>query len=187
MSTRMVRFFFLPTVLAVAVSAQQPQPQSRVITIPQAKGIYYDGPDGIATLPYTLMLPFRSTSVREYFSLGGHWKFRAEISGPGAALAIANPKPMFYMRGYQSGTRLYLVRTDEKQDYREIKMEYPHDYSEWSRVSKGVTPVEVDAVAGDLISITPRGNLEPGEYVILTSLDREERPIQLSFEFALRP
>jgi hypothetical protein len=133
------------------------------------------------------MLPFRSTNVREYFSLGGHWKFRAEIPGPGAALSISNPKPVFYMRGYQSGTRLYLVQTNEKQDYREIQMEYPHDYSEWARVGKGVAPVEVEVVANDLISITPRGSLQPGEYVILTSLDRELRPIQLSFEFGLRP
>ncbi len=138
-------------------------------------------------LPYTVMLPFRHDSVREYFSLGGHANFKAEIPGAGAALAVSTPRPMFYMRGYQSGTRLYLVRSDEKQDYREIKMEYPHDYSEWAKVTKNVSPVEVEAIANDLISITPHENLAPGEYVILTSLDREERAIQLSFEFALRP
>src|SRR5438270_11626439 len=155
MCNSLARFALIPTVLAAALSAQQPQPatarpEGRVITIPQAKGIYYDGPDGIVTLPFSVTLPFRHTNVREYFSLGGHPKFTAEIPGAGAAISVANAKPLFYMRGYQSGTRLYLVRGKEKHDYREIKMEYPKDFSEWARVSKGVAPVELEAIGTDL-------------------------------------
>jgi hypothetical protein len=66
-------------------------------------------------------------------------------------------------------------------------MNYSRDFSEWNHFSpKDLTDIEVQAIAPGLITVTPRTELPPGEYLILTAPDREFRAIQLCFEFSVQ-
>jgi hypothetical protein len=188
MYSRLIRFSLLSTALSGALlQAQQAPPQGKVITLPYGRGIYYDDPTGVISLPSTTVLPFRHGWVRDYFSVG-RATTTIEVPGARAGLSIANTKPTFYVTGYPSGTRLYLARGTEKQDYRQIKMSYSGDFSEWAHVSpKDLTDIDVQAVTPGLITVTPKTQLARGEYVFLTAPDREFRAIQLCFEFSVQP
>ena len=187
MNHQLIRFFLLSTALSgVLLQAQQAPPQ-KIINLPYGRGVYYDDPSGLLSLPYTTVLPYRHGWVRDYFNVG-RATMTIEVPGARAGFSIANTKPTFYVSGYPSGTRLYLVRGTERQDYRQIKMNYSRDFSEWDRISpKDLTDIEVQGIAPGLISVTPRAELPAGEYLILTAPDREYRAIQLCFEFSLQP
>lgn len=188
MQRKLIRFFLLSTVLSgVLLQAQEAQPKGKIINLPYGRGIFYDDPSGLVSLPATTVLAFRHGWVRDYFNVG-RASTTIEVPGARAGLSIANTKPTFYVSGYPSGTRLYLVRGIEKQDYRQIKMNYSGDFEEWNRLSpKDLTDIEVQAVAPGLIAVTPKTDLRAGEYVILTAPDREYRAIQLCFEFSVQP
>lgn len=188
MNHQLVRFCLFSTVLSgVLLQAQQAPPQGKVISLPYGRGIYYDDASGVVSLPSTTVLPYRHAGALEYLNLA-RAKSVVEVPGARAGLSISNPKPTFYVSGYPSGTRLYLVRGTEKRDYRQIRMNYSDDFSEWARFSpKDPTEIDIQALGPGLISVTPRADLPPGEYVILTAPDREYRAIQLCFEFSLQP
>jgi hypothetical protein len=165
--------------------AQAPQP-AKVINIPVGRGVYYDDPSGLVPLPGTTLVPYHQTSAVEYLGLG-HAKKVVEVPGASAAFAVANARPTFYINGYQSGTRLYLVHAAEKQDYREIRMEDTRHFSEWASFSpKDLTPLDLEAVAPGLITAKPRADLAPGEYLIVSDLDRDFRMLQLCWEFRVQ-
>jgi len=182
---RLLRFVILSALSVALLPAQQAQPKGRIITIP-GRGIYYDDPSGMISLPSTVTMPFSQGDIKEFLSIGRTKSF-IEVPGPSAALAIPNQRPTFYVSGYAAGTRLYLVRSTEKQDYRLIPMKYSGNFSEWASVPKEyLTDLEVQALAPGLLSVTPRSDLKPGEYVILTAINNEYRAIQLCFEFSVQ-
>lgn len=183
----LVRFCAVSAALSGALLvAQQAPNQGRVITLPYGRGIYYDDPSGVVSLPSTTVLPYRHEGVRDFLSIG-RTKSTIEVPGARAGLTITNTKPTFYVSGYPSGTRLYLVRGIEKQDYRQIKVNYSRDFSEWDRIMpKDIAAIDVQAMGPGLLAITPRTDLAPGEYLILTAPDREYRAIQLCFEFSVQ-
>jgi hypothetical protein len=188
MNLRLIRFFLLSTALSgVLLQGQEAQPKGKIINLPYGRGVYYDDPAGVVSLPWTTVVGYRDGWVRDYFNVG-HATTTIEVPGARAGLTIANTKPTFYVSGYPSGTRLYLVRGTEKQDYRQIKMTYSRDFPEWNHISrKDLSDIEVQAVAPGLITVTPKTQLPPGEYLILTAPDREFRAIQLCFEFSVQP
>ena len=179
------RLFLLSTFSLALLPAQQAQP-GKVINIPAGRGIYYDDPSGLLPLPGTTLVPYHQTSAVEYLSLGRSKKV-VEVPGASAAFAVANARPTFYINGYQSGTRLYLVHAAEKQDYREVRMEDSHHFSEWASFShKDLTPLDLEAIAPGLITARPRTDLAPGEYLIVSDVDRDFRMMQLAWEFRVQ-
>jgi hypothetical protein len=167
------------------LTAQANQP-GKVINIPVGRGIYFDDPTGLVPLPGTTLSPYHQTSALEYFNLG-HAKKVVEVDGASAALAIPTPRPTFYINGYQAGTRIYLVHATEKQDYREVRMEDTHHFSDWaSFAKKDLTPLDLVSIAPGLITAKPRTDLAPGEYLIVSDLDRNFRMLQLCWEFRVQ-
>jgi hypothetical protein len=185
-STQFIRFCFLSTAFSGALlQAQQAPAPGRVVNLPYGRGVYYDDPAGAVSLPSTTVLAFTDGWVRDYFNVG-RMTTSIEVPGARAGVTIANPKPTFYVTGYPSGTRLYLVRGIERQDYRQIKMNFSRDFTEWNHLRpKALADIDVQAVAPGIITVTPKADLPPGEYLILTTPDREFRAIQLCFEFSV--
>ena len=179
------RLIVLSAFSLTLLTAQAPQP-GKVITIPVGRGIYFDDPSGLIPLPGTTMVPYHQTSALEYFNLGRAKKV-VEVAGASAAFAVATPRPTFYVNGYQAGTRIYLVHAAEKQDYREVRMEDTHHFSEWASFShKDLTPLDLVSIAPGLITARPRTDLAPGEYLIVSDLDRDFRMLQLCWEFRVQ-
>jgi len=179
------RLIVLSAFSLTLLTAQANQP-GKVINIPVGRGIYYDDPSGLVPLPGTTLVPYHQTSLVEYLSIGRSKKV-VEVPGASAAFAVANARPTFYINGYQSGTRLYLVHAAEKQDYREVRMEDSHHFSEWASFSpKDLTALDLEAVAPGLITARPRVDLAPGEYLIVSDLDRDFRMMQLCWEFRVQ-
>jgi len=179
------RLFLLSTLSVALLPAQAPQP-GKVINIPAGRGIYYDDPSGLVPLPGTTLVPYHQTSALEYFGLG-HAKKVVEVPGASAAFAVTNARPTFYINGYQAGTRLYLVHAAEKQDYREIRMEDIHNFSEWASFSpKDLAALDLEAIAPGLVTLRPRADLAPGEYLIVSDVDRQFRMLQLCWEFRVQ-
>ena len=167
------------------VTAQANQP-GKVINIPVGRGIYFDDPSGLVPLPGTTLVPYHQTSALEYFNLG-HAKKVVEIPGASAAFAVATQRPTFYINGYHAGTRIYLVHAAEKQDYREVRMEDTHHFSDWASFDKkDLTPLDLVSIAPGLITAKPRTDLAPGEYLIVSDVDPEFRMLQLCWEFRVQ-
>ena len=181
------RSFLLFVLFASVLSAQQQQPTGRILQIPPARGVYYEGPAGWVNLPASMLVPFHHSGARELLGFGTS-KATVEVDGAGAALSIPDRKPTFYMRGYRTGTKLYLVRLTEKQDYRELKLSYRYKMSDSGRFQKeALNALHMAPLTEDVVTLTPQGELAPGEYAIVSSLAPAYRSMRLAFEFGVYP
>jgi hypothetical protein len=161
------------------------QPAGRILVIPPARGVYYESPAGWVNLPASTFLAFQSFGLRDLFWYGSS-KARAKVDGPGAALTIADPKPTLYMRGYRSGTDLYLVKLVSKRDYREVKMATSYRIDDGPRFPKeALQSLHLEPITDELVALTPLAALEPGEYILVSSLEPQYRSIQLGYEFGV--
>ena len=177
--------FGLCAALAVAYLVQAQQPAGRVISVPFERGAYYDAPSGLVPLHASLFLPFQDSGLQSFLGVGSRGVI-AEFPGPHAPTAIGNSRPTFYLRGYQPGSALYLVRGIEKDDYREVRGTRDRHFNSWERFRKqDVMDVDVQQMAGNLASVRPRVDLKPGEYVIVSTLEPQYRAIRLAFEFGI--
>lgn len=167
---------------AIPVEAQQ----ARVIQVPFARGVYYEAPSGWVALPSSVFMPLLDGGLQELLSVGPRGVV-TQMAGPHAAVSINNPKPTFYLRGYQAGSRPYLVRGTQKEDSRELHMTRSRNMREWAHFrAQDLTDLEIAPVAEDLVTIRPRTDLKPGEYVIVSSVQPGFRAIRLASEFGVR-
>src|SRR5258708_28931539 len=163
-----------------AAFAQQPAPGARVIQVPFGKGIYYQGPAGWVSLPSTLFMPWYGSNAKEWFGVGSR-ELQFEMPGSHSTVAISSSRPTFYMRGYRPGSQLRLVRGVEKQDYRKLRLAGSRDRGVWGRFrAEDLTEVELEPIADGLVTVKPRADLKPGEYVLVSSLDGY-REIRMAF------
>jgi hypothetical protein len=168
---------------AFAAFAQQAAPGARVIQVPFGRGIYYQGPAGWVSLPSSIFMPFYGSAVKEFF--GGPRDLEFDMAGSHAVVAVANTRPTFYMRGYRPGSQLRLVRGIEKQDYRKLRLAGSRDHNVWGTFHpEDLTEVEMESIADGLVTLKPRTDLKPGEYVLVSALDGY-REIRLAFDFGV--
>ena len=171
-------------VLLCTASLESQQP-ARVINVPFERGLYYDAPSGLVTVPATVFLPFQTGGFREFMGLGSRGVV-AELPGPHAAIMLNNLRPAFYLRGYRAGSRLYLVRAVEKDDYREVRASRDRHFTGWERFhAKDLADIEVEQTADNLAVVRPRTDLKPGEYVLIGVLEPRYRSIRLAYEFGI--
>ncbi len=182
----MSRNFWIAALLVIcaAVGSYQAlaqQPGARVIQVPFGNGVYYQGSSGWLTLPVNTFLPVQGSGVKAFF--GGTRDLKYEMPGAHAAVSVRDSKPSFYIRGYQAGARLILVRSDERQDYRRITMDGSRNIRIWGRFrSSDVTEVEAEAIADGVLRVRPRTDLKPGEYALISSGDQGFLAIRLAYE-----
>lgn len=160
--------------------AQQPGP-------PPSRGVYFRSPAGWVGLPVNLVLPFEGSSVRWLLGFG-HNDAIAEAPGPHAAFQTSNTKPTFYIRGFPPTSGIYLVREVQKQDYRELRMPVSGNFKEWAHLRKqDLIDVDVRPEKEDVLLFSPKADLKPGEYAIVSVLEPNMRGIHVSFDFGVNP
>jgi len=138
--------------------------------LPAARGVYYHAASGWVALPTALLLPFLDSGFKEMIGVGSRSAI-AEMPGPHAAIRIIDPRPTFYVRGFSTLSGLYLVRAIEKQDYRELRMSASSRAQRPYFRAKDLNDIELEPVASDLVAVTPRADLKPGEYVVASVLE----------------
>jgi hypothetical protein len=81
---------------------------------------------------------------------------------------------------------LYLVRETTKQDYREIRMPYSRDFHNWAGFrAKDLVDLDLTPAGNGILTLTPKADLAPGEYVIVSLAEPGMRGIRLSFDFGV--
>jgi hypothetical protein len=168
---------------AVALTAQERRPEAPV-GIPLVRGVFYRTAQGWGDLPYNLLMPIKEGSGKQLFWYGNSDAV-AEVQGPHAVVRTS-AKPTFYLRGYPAAHGIYLVREIEKQDYREVKMPYSSDFRQWTSFRKSdLADITVTNVIDDVVSITPKADLKPGEYLVVSVLDPQTRHIRVAYDFGV--
>jgi hypothetical protein len=101
-------------------------------------------------------------------------------------MQTTSTRPTFYVRGFTQAARLRLVRGRITPDHRELRMRVSRRIADGPQfLADDLRDIDVQAVGEDLLSITPRSELTPGEYAIVSVLDRGYRWIHIGFEFGI--
>lgn len=176
---RFACFFVLPALLAAQ------SPQADLTGIPESSGIYYHAPSGWIGLPANPLLAFEGGNARWILSLGRS-NAVAELPGPHSAVQIPSSRPMFHLRGFGPNNALYLVRDTPKQDYREIRMPLAGDFHNWARFrQQDLVDFDLTAAGSGVVTLTPKADLKPGEYAIVSLAEPSMRGIRVSFDFGV--
>ncbi len=177
--------------LAAAALAQNKPPEAPpgtpdFTTMPEERGIYYKGVVGWKPLQFTVLTPFFQGGVANFFNLAPAHAIE-EMPGPHAYIQLSETRPTFYLRGI-STNELYLVRVASKGDYREVKMPLSRNFAEWAHFSsKDVTPIDVQAVAADVIAVRPAADLRAGEYTLAAVASPGDYWVRLGYDFGVTP
>ncbi len=159
--------------------------ENQTAAIPPESGIYYQTASGWSALRSTLMMPFLTETVASFLSVGRRQAV-VEMPGPNSGFRIANARPTFVVRGLSPATGMYLVRTNRKQDYRELRMPIGGRVTQWARFrSKDLNDIEMEPLFPGVLRVRPRADLKPGEYVLVSDLEPRYRAIRLAFEFGV--
>jgi hypothetical protein len=170
---------------ASLAAAQTLSPDSE--GVPPLRGVYFHSPSGWIGLPTNTLLPLENGTAKWLLGFG-RGDAIAETPGPHAAVQTSMTKPTFYMRGFPPSNGIYVIREIEKQDYREIRMAVSGDFREWAHVRAGdIIPIDMRHAGGNVMAVTPRADLKPGEYAIVTAFDPNVRSIHVSFDFGVSP
>ena len=133
----------------------------------------------------TVLVPEKERGAKYWFGTGTS-NLHADLPGLHSGVAVANARPTFYMRGYRPGTELRLVRETAQTDYRRVKMSGSLDSKVWGQFRpEDVTEVEIESIAQGVVTVKPRTDLKPGEYVVVSSVDRGFRALRMAYEFGV--
>jgi hypothetical protein len=166
--------------IAMTLSAQQ-SPDN----LPWSRGVYLRAGNEWVSLPVNPLMPFKEGSARQLLGLGQSDAI-AEMPGPHALIQIGNGKPTFYLRGIPQTYGIYLVRSEQKDDYRRVRMPMSRDFRQFAKFrQQDLVDLDMRAVSGDVLTVTPRTELKPGEYAIVSEFEQNIRQIRASFEFGV--
>lgn len=169
--------------LSTILAAQSPQ--ADLSGIPESRGVYYHAPSGWIGLPSNTLMAFEWDSARWLLGFG-HSDAVAEIPGPHSAVQIPSSRPIFHLRGYSGANALYMVRDTPKLDYREIRMPWGGDFNNFTHFrSQDIVEMDVSSAGNGILTLTPKADLKPGEYAIVSLADPAMRGIRLSFDFGI--
>jgi hypothetical protein len=176
-----LKLSLLPAIALAGLALAQQAPEG----LPWMRGVYLRAGNEWVSLPVNPLMPFHSGSVRELLSLGQSDAV-AELPGPHALIQIGNTKPTFYLRGIPQSYGIYLVRSEQKDDYRKVRMPMSRDFRQFAKFrNSDLVELDTRAVSGDVLSVTPRADLKPGEYTLVSEFEQNIRQIRASFEFGV--
>lgn len=168
--------------LATSVLAQQNPP---AVGLPFERGVYYRLESGWVSLSRTVLLPIVGGATGPFLNVG-HRGASAELPGPQALVRSTSGRPTFYVRGFSPAAGLYLVRTDRKSDHRTVHLSVNRHLDDGPQFHKrDLFELEIQAVSADVISVRPRNNLAPGEYVIVPPAEPQYRWIHFGYGFGV--
>jgi len=173
---------FLVAAGSMTLAAQAPS-----AAIPSTRGVYFRSASGFVGLPSKLMMPMEQGNARWLLGFG-RGDGIVEMPGPHAAIQTGSTKPTLYVRGFPPSSGIYLVHQTEKQDYRQIRMAISGDMRSFAHFhQKDLLDIEIKPVIDDVLQITPKADLKPGEYAIVSLIDPIYHNIRVGFDFGVSP
>src|SRR5579862_7816254 len=134
--------------MGIGIAQAQATPEG----LPWPKGVYFRAGSDWVGLPVNPLLPMMQGTARWLLGFGNSDAI-AEMPGPHASIQIGSGKPMFYLRGLPSSNGIYLVRTEQKEDYRMLRMPMSSDFRQFARLrTQDVIELETRQVSGDVMS-----------------------------------
>ena len=153
--------------------------------LPFERGVYYRIESGWVPLSRTVLLPIVGGATAPFLNMG-HRGASAELPGPQAIVRSTSGRPTFYIRGFNPSAGLYLVRSDAKRDHRKLSMTVNRHLDDGPQFhKKDLVELEIQSVSADIITVRPKSNLTPGEYVIVPPAEPQFRWIYFGYGFAV--
>jgi hypothetical protein len=153
--------------------------------LPWPRGVYLRAAGDWVGLPVNPLLPFMGGTVRWLLGFGQSDAI-AEMPGPHALIQIGNAKPTFFLRGLPQSSGIYLVRSEQREEYRKIHMPMSGDFRQFTKLrAQDLVELDMRQMSGDVLSATPKNDLKPGEYAIISVFEQNERAIRASFDFGV--
>ena len=178
--------FKLPFIFAIAlggIAAAQQVPDG----LPWPRGVYLRAGNDWVGLPVNPLVAVHGASVRWLLGFGQSDAV-AEMPGPHALIQIGNTKPTFYIRGVPQSYGIHLVRSEQKDDYRQVRMPVSRDFRQYAKFrSQDLIELDFRALSGEVLQATPRTELKAGEYAIISEFEQDIRQVRASFEFGVNP
>lgn len=164
----------------------QPAP-TEAAGLPALRGVYLNSSAGWIGLPDQPLMPFENGTARWLLGFGKSDAI-ADFPGPHAAVQTSQAKPTFYMRGFPPTNAIFLVREIQKTEHREIHMPVSGNFIEWAHLkASDLIPIDMRHAGDNVTAVTPRDNLKPGEYGIVTAFDPNVGLIRVIFDFGVNP
>jgi len=177
------QFYLVSSIALAGLAAAQQIPDG----LPWPKGVYVRSGNEWIGLPANPLVPFREGSARQLLGFGESDAI-AEMPGPHALIQLGNAKPTFFLRGIPQAYGIHLVRTEQRDDYRRLRMPRVGDYRQFVKFRQpDLVEMEMRPLGDDVVQVTPRGDLKPGEYALISQFQPNVRQIRASFEFGVNP
>lgn len=174
---------FFSVIALAGFALAQPAPEN----LPWPRGVYLRAGNDWVSLPVNTLVPFREGSARQLLGFGESDAI-AEMPGPHALVQIGSTKPTFYLRGIPAAFGIHVVRSEQREDYRRIRMPRSSDFRQFARFrSQDLVELDMRPLSGDVITVTPRADLKAGEYTLVSNFEQNIRQIRASFEFGVNP
>jgi len=158
-------------------------PESPVPGLPAKPGVYYQGPSDWLSLPSCLLWPAFTTSLRAATTFWTEGNVMV-LPGQQAQIQISERKPALYARGHVE-QRWQLLRVLQRGDRRELRLAPSDTFSAEIRFRPSdVREIALAPLGHEVFTITPRVELEPGEYLLCTEVPAARRLLQC-YEFGI--
>lgn len=154
--------------------------------IPALPGVYYRQNDtNWVSIPRALLSNTKAKGLGLFVETGGYTNLGTDIVCPGsrASTRILAPRPTFYVRESGRPKDAMLIRLTQKKKSRtfhtssnDVSVENKEGFRK-ANIRKTI----VTEYPGGIVSVTPEGDLKPGEYLLVLGAE------DTSFDFGIDP
>jgi hypothetical protein len=139
--------------------------------LPNQSGLYHRSPAGWVALPSSLVWPPLMAPRKVLAGFRHNYDFGIPLSALHATRQIADRQPTFHVRDFRSGERWQILQLAIKKDQRELRMVYRDTFPSEITFQPGtMRQVELERVADDVFTVRPNAALDPGEYLLCTTV-----------------
>jgi hypothetical protein len=157
-----------------APAVQRYEPSTAVPGLPVPRGLYFQSTAGWRSLDSVVLFPDVAPRSKTNWKVLGSWDHAREdrryvVPGRQARAQVAGPRPALYLRAQRPESGWSVVRLTPQTDYRELLATIPDVFAREPRLRfASGAPVALDpaATADDVVTLRPRADLAPGEYLV---------------------
>jgi hypothetical protein len=157
-----------------APTVQRYEPSTTVPGLPVLHGLYFQSAAGWSAMDPVILLPDVEARSKTNWKALGSWDRARErrryfVAGRQARAHVAGPRPALYLRGQRPERGWSVVRLTPQTDYRELIATIRDVFAREPRMKfASGAPVELDpaTTADDVVTLRPRADLAPGEYLV---------------------
>lgn len=160
--------------VVTAPTVERYEPSTTVPGLPVSRGVYSQSTSGWNALDSVVLFPDVAARSKTNWKVLGSWDRAKEsrryiVPGRQARVHVTGPRPDFYLRAQRPDSGWSVIRLAPVTDHRELIATIPDVFASEPRLMfASGAPVELDPThpAGDVLTLHPRADLAPGEYLV---------------------